>query len=63
MISSIKTRFQDCLEDEELILATILHLQLKNKWISEKDREAKTRLLMDTFKSHKQNTVCATQAK
>ena len=63
MISSIKTRFQDCFEDEELILAAILHPQFKSKWISEKDREAKTRLLMDTFKSHKQNTVCGTQAR
>nr|CAH0105485.1 unnamed protein product [Daphnia galeata] len=60
MISSIKTRFQDCFEDEELILAAILHPNLKNKWFSENDREAKTRLLIDTFKSHKQDTVCAT---
>jgi hypothetical protein len=63
MISSIKTRFQDCFEDEELILAAILHPNFKNKWISENDREAKTRLLMDTFKSHKQDTVCGTQVR
>nr|CAH0105484.1 unnamed protein product [Daphnia galeata] len=62
MISSIKTRFQDCFEDEELILAAILHPNFKNKWISEKDREAKTRLLM-IFTSHTQIPCVVTQAR
>jgi hypothetical protein len=57
MISSINTRFQDCFEDQELILAAILHPHFKNKWISEEDKEAKTQLLMNAFKSHKQDPV------
>ncbi|KZS19982.1 Uncharacterized protein APZ42_013451 [Daphnia magna] len=60
MILSINTRLQDCFEDQELILAAILHPRFKNKWISEEDREAKTQLLMNTFKSLKQDPVCAT---
>lgn len=63
MISSINTRFQDCFEDQKLILAAILHPRFKNKWISKEDREKKTQLLMNTFKSHKQDPVCGTQVR
>ena len=63
MISSIKIRFQNCFEDEELILAAILHPHFKNKWISEEDRDAKTQLLMNTFKSHRQNPSCGTEGR
>lgn len=49
IIAGIEKRFDELFEDEELIIAAILHPKFKTSWITEKDVSAKVKILQTAY--------------